>query len=569
MGRRFSSVRFLNGEPVGSSNSRAESKRLTLNYTDNIDYNDIKHLIKERTRKQNDPQSPTAAIPIPGQSSTSEPSSLFDNELFIVLQEQHTRIQLFVKSKLGEITRRLSHLHMQVAQFSKQHNVPVQTRISVKRMEKYSKVETDVLMAGEELQSLARFISVQRLGFRKLLKKYQKWTGSSVPGEKFRSEILSQESSFTNCDLIHLLTEYTNVLARVRAPFLAGLTWRPSELPKDCRSSRPNGTHLDHNLGENAIISRDFQPQVPKSVATKLHLVFESGSGVDVDNALATLPLGANGGRAAYWVHSDNLVQTHIYLLQHMRRWQSKDDLTSCPSSAQPSRRNSAHGSSNDTSIPVQDEIETIVCDDLTNFVQRQYTSTIADLEARSSVGQEDITTKIRCSSTGEAIVTIGVKISAAAISTPTSVGNRVKIKRKRVRQLFPSQDEPSPASSSSGRSQPLLAADTEQRDNIESVRQWLQSHQNVQPLVQLTCRRTRFVGLGNGLENGIWATFDQNVSMKRISLDDLNNSIANGNSGECRDTARFPHAVLEVRWEGRPGENLVKALDQSHLVSL
>ena len=565
MERRFNSVQFLNGERVRPSYRGADTRQLTLSLTDNIDYDDIKHLIKERTHRNHDPRVPATAISIPGQDSTLEPLESFEAELFAELQEQHGRIDLFVKSKLGEITRRLSHLHKQVLQLSRQYKATAQHRITVRRLERFSKAESDVLKVGEELQSLDRFVSAQRTAFRKLLKKYQKWTGSSSLGERFRSQVLGQENSFTNHDLGPLLAEYTDVLAEVRAPFEAGLTWRASE---PLRPSLANSNCVEPNLQENAVISRDFQPPPPKTDAADLQAVFENGSDIDVDAALATLPLGGNGGRATYWVHSDNLVQIHVLLLQYMRLWRSKDYLTSCQSSARPSRRGSAHGSSNGTAFLVQDEIETIVCDDLEKFVQRQNNSTIANLEARSSSEQDDTATSIRYSSTGEATVTIGVKVPDTTTSYLVGTSNRTKVKRKSLRQLFSSEGESCSSHLASNGSQPLRRSTTEQGEGFERVRKWLQSHQNVQPLVQLTCRRTRFVGLGNGLENGIWATLDKNVSMRKTSLDDLNVYKASGDSDPVGDASWFPHAVLEVRWEGRLGEDLVKTLDKSHLVS-
>ena len=468
---------------------------------------------------------------------------------------------------MGEITRRLIHLKEQASQLTRQHKAAIQNQITVRRLEKCSRVEGNVLKAGEQLQSLARFISVQRQGFRKLLKKYQKWTGSRALEEKFRFEVLSQQNSFTQLDLHPLLNEYIDVLAEIRAPFETGLSWRASEPPKEPTTSEANGQHVNRSHRENSIISRDFQPQPPKTVATELHAIFENGSDVDADTALAALPLGENGGRATYWVHSDNLVEMHILLLQCTRLWRSKDYLASCQSSAKASRRGSPYGSSHGTAFLVQDEIENIVCDDLSKFVQRQNTSTIATLEARSSSEQEDTATNIRYSSTGEAIVTIGTEASTGTCSTLGGISNRTKIKRKSLRQLFSSESDLSRSRSNSEGSPSFLRSGTQQDQDFHRVRQWLQSHQNVQPLVQLTCRRTRFVGLGNGPQQGIWATLDKNVSMKRTSLDDLSSSRSSNDTERDKNTLQFPHAVLEVRWEGRSEEELAKTLDKSHLV--
>jgi hypothetical protein len=63
----------------------------------------IKGLIKEHT-------TPGAgkAVSIPGQGDAVETD--FENRLYSFLLEEHDRVNLFVKSKAGEIERRLSKL---------------------------------------------------------------------------------------------------------------------------------------------------------------------------------------------------------------------------------------------------------------------------------------------------------------------------------------------------------------------------------------------------------------------------------------------------------------------------
>ena len=69
---------------------------------DNVDYNDIKHLIKLRTTQRQG-----QAKPIPGSHHETKAFHAFENELYHELHDQHQRIDLFVRSKAGEIARRL------------------------------------------------------------------------------------------------------------------------------------------------------------------------------------------------------------------------------------------------------------------------------------------------------------------------------------------------------------------------------------------------------------------------------------------------------------------------------
>ena len=42
-----------------------------------------------------------------------------------------------------------------------------------RRQEKFSKAESQILRCGEDIQSLEKFVELQRTGFHKILKKYK------------------------------------------------------------------------------------------------------------------------------------------------------------------------------------------------------------------------------------------------------------------------------------------------------------------------------------------------------------------------------------------------------------
>lgn len=67
---------------------------------DNIDYDDIKNFIKENTTPG---KGKTLSVPGRGDDKLLQ----FENSLFHILVDQHQRIHLFVRSKAGEIQRRL------------------------------------------------------------------------------------------------------------------------------------------------------------------------------------------------------------------------------------------------------------------------------------------------------------------------------------------------------------------------------------------------------------------------------------------------------------------------------
>ena len=83
-------------------------------------------------------------------------------------------------------------------------------------------------------------------------------------------------------------------------------------------------------------------------------------------------------------------------------------------------------------------------------------------------------------------------------------------------------------------------------------------------PLTHVSTTRARFVGLGSDSEDGTWATLDTNIIKTKASSDRLGQARSQIES----DSLPFLHAVLQVRWEGRLAPDLVRALDESHLVS-
>jgi hypothetical protein len=89
--------------------------------------------------------------------------------------------------------------------------------MSLKRQRRFAKHENELLQCRDDIQSLQRFVGAQVVAFRKILKKYRKWTGSSTLGSRFRETVLSHPKSFTRRDFSQLQAEHDNLLATVRA----------------------------------------------------------------------------------------------------------------------------------------------------------------------------------------------------------------------------------------------------------------------------------------------------------------------------------------------------------------
>lgn len=145
--------------------------------------------------------------------------------------KEHTRVDQFVRSKAGELDRRLSkyfsglsiisltflaHLDKVLAQLSQRFPPSSDVKRSVRRNERYAKVEDAIHHVGQELENLDRFVKVNRQAFRKILKKHKKWTNSPDLEKRFRENVFSRPTSFANRDLASTYASYNEILAVAR-----------------------------------------------------------------------------------------------------------------------------------------------------------------------------------------------------------------------------------------------------------------------------------------------------------------------------------------------------------------
>lgn len=65
--------------------------------------------------------------------------------------------------------------------------------------------------------SPSRFANAQVVAFRKILKKYRKWTGSTALTSRFNGDVLGNPKSFIRRDLTPLQARHDDILADLRA----------------------------------------------------------------------------------------------------------------------------------------------------------------------------------------------------------------------------------------------------------------------------------------------------------------------------------------------------------------
>ena len=403
-------------------------------------------------------------------------------------------------------------------------------------------------------------MGAQRLAFQKLLKKYRRWTGSSELGNRFRREVLDRRSSFSKTDFEPILAQWTEVLASVRAPFIDGVNWQSGfteSKEEECQSQQSVPEKSSSGSSQNQA-TRSQHVIEDLSSSAVLQAACEDGSTLEIDAALATVPFGHKSAKVAYWIHPDNIVQIHVLLLQYTRLLKANGTIASpeCPSSPQGSIGDHPAKCSSRT----DEEVGVIICDDLERFAQRQSSETVSDAETRAGFASEKAAASIRYSPNGDAIIVV----SAATKENGKSVDSgrklpirKARVKRKAIQRLF-----------SASRGDQCAMADN--ATDYERISEWLARHKEVQPLVQLQFRRTRFVGLKNSATIGLWATLDKDVSMRSCSAELVasDKGFERVSGGE-KDSESFPHAVLEIRTEGLVDTDLIAALDVSHLVRL
>ncbi|KAL7274880.1 hypothetical protein RUND412_002195 [Rhizina undulata] len=491
----------------------------------NLDYTEIKQLIKRDTTGRPLVKTPGARVE-------------FESELFDVFMDQLSRIDLFVKSKAGEVDRRLGHCTRQVAALERRDTGG---QLSAKRVDRYAKIEQEIERASYDIQCLSRFVHVQHTGFLKLLKKYKKWTGSSGLSDRFLP-VLESPTAFHKLGFQKNVLQVADLLDAVRAAF-AGPPVRT------VTSTQPR-THVmfEGKSSQKSPLSLDFSQAIRDPRHTERH--------VDLDISLAiSPPLASGGGKAVFWVHYDHLIELQVLLLKNLSL-QSVSPTPSAYSSPTLTRRNSAI-----STIWKDDEVVLVVLDDLDRFSDVQSSATVDQVAKASSRSAGQVRW---CCRDHEAIIAVS---DASGSIHNEAIGQKeenmsAKLKRKHIEKLF----NP-PTTEEHGKIYELMEEKKEK--DIAKIRSWLQKHKNIMPLVKIIAKRTRFAG--NVPEGRAWAFLDKDIRMLKFGegcswIGDSDDDEFMLNS-QNRNMAEFPHAVLEVHWEGHKVPEFLKELETSHMV--
>ena len=365
-----------------------------------------------------------------------------------------------------------------------------------------------MLKAGDEIRSLARFTGTQRTAFRKLLKKYKKWTGSTDLETRFRDEVLDDPKSFTKLDLGPLLDDYSETLQSIRSLYETRV--QQANARKDSK-----------------------EPTAPPAQTSreKLQYALRDNSRVEFDTAIATVPLGDDGEVANYFVHPENIVELQILLLQHMQYYTTRSRQNSAATPVSPTtitQHSAQHAAQNA-------DYFMLVADNRERFAQDQSNITVSKREHAPGVAPQMAKAFVRWNDVEEAIISIR--------SGSTKIKS-VSLKRKHIDSFF-DRDAPAPKK-----------VEVSDGDTLLAIRNEVLKDRTVRPLYKLSSYRCRWTGINNGDKSLTLATLDSSIVMQGM-VDDVDD----------KGPSEFPFAVLQVRKEGTVVSNLISALDDSHLV--
>lgn len=381
--------------------------------------------------------------------------------------------------------------------------------------------------AGEEIRALSRFQAAQRTGFRKILKKYKRWTRDQELERRFRDDVTSNPTSFYQLDLGYLLDQYIEVLGALRAPFDASVASDPPTGAKRC------------------------------SPTVRITQTCQGGSELDFDVALSLTPLGSRGTKATYWIHPEHVVEAQVLLLHHMRLVSTSCPPTAGPSpQATPSRRKSSV--TTDRFLGGEDAVGLLVLDHPESFAIKQNARSLGSGEEVAGTMQVQAAGNARWTSSDDAALALNLESPAEHVLA-------VKLERKQLPCFLdttvPLEQLQLPKSQESSPPHP----NADEGTSLATARQWLESHEKVRPVVGICSKRTRFMGLHNNSAGGMWATLDRDIFMKSTLHEDLADE--DWISAARMGSINFPHAVLEIRREGVHSSTLIQTLDRSHLV--
>lgn len=374
------------------------------------------------------------------------------------------------------------------------------------------RLRQEVVQLTRDVQHLARFIGVQRTGFRKLLKKYKKWSHSSSLSEQFLP-VLEAPTSFTNQDFTSTFLELSLLYNVLRQAKLTSITVTPHVYPSN------------ENL-----------------------CMFDCEMVTAISNSVT------------FWIHPDNMVETKIALLRNLSlvsdssaSLQSSTSFSNLASLNQgsPTKHSDNVGHSGESSSrdapPVSDLTYTTYLDNSKKFYSIQTNSEPGQI--RSVNGANTSSTPVLCSPVG------GLRHFCIANLSLEQADLVAKSQYEALTGTLKGMDNMSKVALSWVQKRQAAPI-----SKISSQRARFRYSERVNDLS---------AGSGASSPNthmdspDIWATLDNNIKMTKSGASQPQWPA----DEDPQDVSEFPYCVLEIRWKGLDKPAWVTELERSHLV--
>ncbi|KAK9454052.1 hypothetical protein V1511DRAFT_489013 [Dipodascopsis uninucleata] len=194
-----------------------------------------------------------------------------ERAVYALIQEQFERVNIFVRSKTGELERRIRNCAKAVDIITKEDSLRTYPIPSSQRQKPIIKVEIEIESIYIEFRALARFVSAHRIAFLKFVKTYNKYSHTSSMSTMF-SVLVESPKSFTKKNFTNMIVEFSFLYDSVRRFSQQSLRF----FSKSNRDSFSSGD-----------------------------LDFESASTMASSSFI-------------FWIHPDNLVELKVLLLKYL-----------------------------------------------------------------------------------------------------------------------------------------------------------------------------------------------------------------------------------------------------------
>ncbi|KAK9460618.1 uncharacterized protein V1516DRAFT_696316 [Lipomyces oligophaga] len=192
-----------------------------------------------------------------------------EDVVFAALTEQLERINIFVRSKTGELDRRISNCNKAIQTVANNDAARTYPVSNAQRQKPVVKIESEMDDIYHELQNLARFVSAHKIAFRKLVKAYNKWSGTTSLSVRF-SVVLDNPKCFVKRDFTPTIVELSSLYDSIRRYFQSSMRFLPAHA---------------------SFATDDTSFETQSSFAT---------------------------GSTVFWVHDDNFIELQIFLLKYL-----------------------------------------------------------------------------------------------------------------------------------------------------------------------------------------------------------------------------------------------------------